>query len=877
MDAGQGGLFRGPARRSPLARERGYFAGEAPVILAALPRMRYILPLLAALLAPIWCAAQVEARVSGTVRDDAGTTLPGASVAVVGTAFGSACDAAGRYELVLPPGTYELRFSFSGTQPRTVEVALAPGESRTLDAVLKGRTLDPVMIEGVRREREVGMTPIDPRLQQLNPSPLQGMEKLLAGQIGLVTRNELSSGYSVRGGNFDENIVFVNDIEVYRPFLVRAGQQEGLSFPNPDMIERIRFSAGGFEPRYGDKLSSVLDIQYKRPERFGGTAMASLLGGSFHIEDAPLHKRLRHITGFRYRTNQLLLRGLDTQGDYRPVYTDLQTYWTYDVSPNVEIGFLGNYGRNQYNLIPSDRQTEFGTFNQALRFTVFFDGRERTEFETFFGALSTNVKASRDLLLKFTASAFRTFENERFTILARYRLDELERDLGSDQFGEAVANLGIGTYLDHARNQLDATVFAFAHRAFLQRSRGTLQWGADLRGETINDRLNEWTLIDSADFSIPLNSGDVLEVNKVLKTRLALESVRAAAYVQNTWRWDGPGDRWWTLNAGMRGQFWSWNGQALLMPRARLTWHPGWKTIKAEGDTVDNDYSFWLAAGLYHQPPFYREVRRLDGTLNPDIRAQRSTHLLLGFDRRFTLWDRPFSFTTEAYYKDMRDVIPYQVDNVRIRYLGTNNAKAYATGIDARLAGQFIDGVESWFSVGILSTREDLRDDFYVRRFNAAGQEIFPGFTFDQVAVDSVVVQPGWIRRPTDQRVNVAMFFQDEMTRWPTFKVHLSLVFGTNLPFGPPDAQRFADTLRTAMYRRVDIGFSKQLLGAAGQEKSGFLGHIRNLWISAEVFNLLNINNTIDHTWVTDVNGRYYSIPDFLTPRRFNLKLVAWF
>ncbi|MCB0763822.1 MAG: TonB-dependent receptor, partial [Flavobacteriales bacterium] len=380
-----------------------------------------------------------------------------------------------------------------------------------------------------------------------------------------------------------------------------------------------------------------------------------------------------------------------------------------------------------------DRETEFGPFNQPLRFTVFFEGQEVTQFETFFGALDLNVKASKDLKLKFTTSAYRTYESERFDILGQYRLGELERDQNSDQFGEVVRDLGVGTFLEHARNDLDATVITAAHRGYLTRPNSYLQWGVDARTEVINDKLSEWNLVDSADYSIPLNTGENLELSNVLKSRLNIESLRASAYLQNTWRWVRGDDRWWTLIAGARTQHWTYNGQTITSPRVRLTYHPGWKKVIAPGDTADLDYSFWAATGFYYQMPFYREIRRMDGTLNPDIRAQQSVHFLLGMDRRFSIWERPFKFTAEAYYKYMTDLIPYEVSNVRIRYLGTNNAKGYATGLDIKLNGEFIEGIESWVGMSVMQTKEDLLDDFYYDRYNAAGELIQPGYTFDQV------------------------------------------------------------------------------------------------------------------------------------------------
>lgn len=839
--------------------------------------MRHVL-LTLLLLHSAWTLAQSTGTLTGTVRDEYGNALPRANVVIVGTTTGVACDDQGRYTIALPAGTpVPLRWSYSGMQPFEQQVVVDADNVVNYDVRLRVTTLTGAVVRGTQRDREEGLESLDPRVTRFNPSVQGGVEALLQGQLGFSTRNELSAGYNVRGGNFDENLVYVNDIEVYRPFLARAGQQEGLSFPNPDMIERIQFSPGGFEARYGDKMSSVLDITYKRPKQFAGSAMASLLGGAFHLENTMHRNRLRQVTGVRYRTNTLVLNGLDTKGQYRPAYTDIQSYWTYDLTDKVELGFLGLYSSNKYGVVPENRETEYGSFNQALRFTSYFEGQEVTRFQTLFGALNVNVQASKQTRLKFTASAFNTVESERFDVLSEYFLDELERDPNSSRYGEVKQNLGIGRSLKHARNGLDATVLTFAHKGYRQYGRSYLQWGADVRSEVINDVLSEWTVIDSADFSIPLNSGEDLVLSHVLKSRLNMESIRASAYAQNTWRWDRGHGKWYTLIAGVRAQHWTYNGQTVGSPRVRFTYHPGWKRTTDRGDTLDMDYSFWLAAGMYHQPPFYREVRNFQGELNPDIKAQRSIHYVLGMDRRFTIWKRPFKFTAEAYYKQMDDLIPYELDNVRIRYYGANLAKGYATGLDLKLNGEFIDGVESWIGASVMSIQEDLYNDSYTKRYNAAGDLIVPGYTFDQVAVDSTVITPGWIPRPTDQRVNVAFFFQDEMPSMPTLKVHLNVNFGTGVPFGPPSANRYSDTLRTTLYRRVDIGFSKQLLGAKGQEKQGFLGKIHNMWVSLEVFNLLNINNTITHTWIQSVDGREYSVPDYLTPRRYNLKLIAWF
>lgn len=852
-------------------------------LLCRLPLMRVPVVLLFSLAAlPLFAQ---EAEVFGTVTDTLGAPVPEANVFLDGSRSGTSTDRGGNYSLRVPAGSpIRLRIGHASFDQQVFRLTLADGERRRLDVALITSTLTVVDITAPRRGD--GVEPLDPVNTKWIPTFGGGVEGLLQKGGGVTIRNEFSSGYSVRGGNFDENLVYVNDIEVYRPFLARAGQQEGLSFPNPDLIERINFSAGGFDARYGDKLSSVLDIQYKRPREFKGSLSAGLLGGTLHLESPMVHGRLRQVTGFRYRTLTTILQGTDTKGEYDPRYTDLQSYWTYDLSDKVEIGFLGVYSRNRYNRKPENRETEFGPFNQALRFTVFFEGQERTAFETMFGALNLNWKARKDLLLKFTASAFNTHETERFDILGQYFLSELDRDLGSDQFGEVVRDLGVGTFLDHARNQLDANVYTVAHKGFRYRANGTFQWGLDARMESIRDRISEWSMNDSADFSTPQSAGEDLTLDHTLKSKLELESVRASGYVQNNWKWNAGRDSSarWNASAGIRAQYWSANGQTVVSPRARISWEPGWtkqRTMKVDGRdtilTVDRDYRFWFATGLYYQPPFYRELRNFEGRLNTDLKAQQSIHFVLGMDRLFEIWDRPFKFSAETYYKAMDDLVPYEVDNVRIRYYAQNLARGYAAGADIKLNGEFIKGIESWASLGVLSTFEDLKNDFYYLRLNAAGDTIIPGFTADQVAVDSIRKEPGYIPRPTDQRVGFALFFQDEMPRYPTFKVHMNLVFGTSLPYGPPNDQRYPDTLRTGLYRRVDIGFSKQFLGAEGQKNNGWAKRIESLWLSVEIFNLLNINNTVDRQWVQDAAGRYYAIPEYLSPRRLNVKLIAWF
>lgn len=818
-----------------------------------------------------------QATVKGILLDEFDKPVQFATIAVKDLPGGSISDETGKYNIRVPSDrAFTLLFSHTSYLGMEQEFTLKEGDVFQFDPVMKIRTIGVVNI--VReRERESTIIKLDPRVTKFIPSAMGGVESLLAGQAGVAMRNELSSGYSVRGGNFDENLVYVNDIEVYRPFLARSGEQEGLSFPNPDMIQSIYFSAGGFDAKYGDKLSSTMDIQYRKPTEFAGSLTASMLGGAVHLENTTKNKKFTQITGFRYRTSQYVLGSLDTQGDYKPKFADVQSYLTYKVNPRWELGLLGVYSSNHYNFIPDNRETEFGNINEALQLRVFFEGQEVTKYQTYFGALSITNRPNEKLKLLYTFSGFRTVESETFDILGEYFINELDRDLGSDEFGEILANRGIGGWLDHARNDLNATVFTFAHRGTLEKKNKLIQWGLRGQYEAIEDQISEWTLIDSAGYSIPQSSPD-LDLSYSLKTKLDVNSIRLMGYLQNTWNWLDGKDADWTLTAGVRANFWDYNEQTVISPRATIAWKPNKVKILNDSTEIPRDVLYRFSTGYYYQPPFYKELRRPDGTLNPDIEAQRSIHFVLGMDRNFFLWGRPFKWVTEAYYKDLNYLIPYKIDNVQIRYLGSNNAKGYAYGLDFKLNGEFINGIESWVSLGILSTQEDLLDDFYYKYYNASGAEIIPGYTFDNVAVDSTRVEPGYIPRPTDQRLNFAMFFQDEMPNAPSWKVHLMFIYGTGLPFGPPSGEKYEDVLRTPSYRRVDIGFSKQFVGAKGQDpKSKFFKGFKDIYLTLEVFNLLNTNNTVSYLWVQDVNGRNYAVPNFLTSRRINLKLITRF
>ena len=844
--------------------------------------VRFFILFISLLVATITSYGQQTALIKGTLKDGKGNPKEAVSIAVLGLPEGTTSDSKGKYQLVVPAEQdIVVVFSHIGYNTEKISLYLKNEETFILEPSIKESTteLEKVTIED-QQVRHTTLTRIDPNKVNTIPSASGGVEAVLKTLPGVSSNNELTYQYSVRGGNFDENLVYVNDIEIYRPFLVRSGEQEGLSFINSDMVSSILFSAGGFDAKYGDKLSSVLDIKYRKPKEFAGSVTMSLLGGALHLEGANNSDKFTFQLGVRQKSNQYLLNSLNTQGDYKPSFTDVQGLFTYDISEKLEIGFLGNYAKNRYLFAPQNRETSFGTVNEALKLTIYFDGQEMDEFETFQGSFSTTYKPNSSTILKLLAAGFRTFESETFDIMGQYWLDELEKDIGKENFGEAKLNRGVGTYLDHARNYLDATVYSIGHKGYKTYNNSYLQWGFRYQNESINDKLKEWNLLDSAGFSIPHPADSVgyttpslqptqnLELKEFLKTNIALTSNRFSSYVQNNWNWSNLDSSEFSIHAGVRASYWDLNQQVLISPRISFSFKPNWKS----------DVVFRAAIGLYQQAPFYRELRDLKGVINPNVRAQESTHFVLGSDYNFTAWNRPFKLVSEIYYKQLENLVPYEIDNVRIRYYAENSAKGYATGLDFRINGEFVKGLDSWLSLSIMQTKEDILNDYYYEYYNQGGEKIIFGYTNDQVAVDSARLEPGYIPRPTDQRVNFSLFFQDYLPRFPNYKMHLNLVFGSGLPFGPPSYERYKDTLHTPPYRRVDIGFSAKLLSEDAELKSkNPLKHLKSMWLSFEIFNLLGINNTISYIWVKDVTNRQYAVPNYLTYRLFNLKLITKF
>lgn len=868
---------------------------------------------------------QNTAIVSGVIKNELELPVYNANIIIQGSQKGTVTNERGEFKIVIPADKrVSLKVSSVSYSTRKVNLNLKPNQKKFLNIKLEYNSLGSVNVESKKPKYgtlERWDNPIKP--SQI-AAPSENLESVLQfSQLGVSQNNELSAGYNVRGGNFDENLIYVNGIEVYRPFLARSGQQEGLSFVNPYLVDNILFSAGGFSANYGDKLSSVLDITYREPEKFSGSFTASLLGAAAHIEDT-INKRSNFITGIRYRTNSYLLGALDTKGDYRPTFIDYQGMYNYYLNEKLKLTAFGTYSKNKYLVVPQNRETSFGSINQALRFTVFYEGQEVTEFETYMGALKLENQISDKFNLNFITSYYRSKAFENFDLLGEYKLDELERDLGSDEYGEVAFNRGVGAFLEHARNTLDASVFNASVNGNYFGEKYKWSFGTKFQRELINDELSEWKYIDSARFNLPHPSDSVgytlpsaqdyqyLDLSYLLKSTTTLNSNRLMGYIQTErdFKFDSTkivirdsvilkdsayfidtsfySTRYLNANLGVRANYWTYNNQTVVSPRFNMTYKPAWFFIK-DDEIYRRNVSFRFATGFYYQPAFYREMRYLSGELNPSIRAQKSIHFVLGTDYTFFVKNRPFKFGAEAYYKLMSDIIPYEIDNVRIRYYGQNNAKAYARGLDFKVNGEFIKGIESYATLSYLKTEEDILDDYYYNFYNAGGEEIVFGYTADDVAVDSTKVEPGYIPRPTDQRISFSMFFQDKMPKewdtekikWSTFKVNLTVAIGSRLPYGPPGVDRYPDTLRTPLYRRVDIGFSKDLIGEHTERskfgKKSLLKKVDKMWISLEVFNLLDIANTINYTWITDVTGRQYSIPSYLTSRRLNLKLVAKF
>lgn len=666
------------------------------------------------------------------------------------------------------------------------------------------------------------------------------IESILKTLPGVASGNELSSQYSVRGGSFDENLIYVNDVEIYRPLMVSSAKQEGLSFVNPEMVSSINFSAGGFNAEYGDKMSSVLNIYYRRPTEFSGSVTASILGSSAHVEGISKNGKITHTSGLRYKTTKYVLGTLDTKGEYIPTFLDFQTFLTYDVSNKVELTFLGNYSRNHYSFEPDVRETSFGTLQESYEFNVYYEGMEIDFFDTYQGALSLNIRPNDDLLIKFINSGFYSHEEITYDILGEYDIS-LATSGSSSSSRDSLVSIGIGAELEHARNYLDAKVYTSEVKGTWTKGIVNFQFGAKWKQEYIHESVDEWSVIDSVGYTLPNTEGE-LEMREYINYDTTIERNAYSGYLQGDYAFSTLNSDY-VLTLGARVYYSDREKELLISPRGNIVAFPNWA----------ERLSFHLASGIYYQPPFYKELHDYEGNFY-DVKAQKSTHVLLGMDFHFESWGRPFTFTAEAYYKNISNVIPYKVDDVRIIYMPNYQAKAYATGVDFKVNGEFIKGLESWFSLSILQTKEDIYNDTYTNYYGE-------------------VVSPGYYSRPSEQLLNLSIFFQDYLPMNSKYKVHMTLNLTSGLPYSGPDYDIPSLNYSLGPYRRLDAGISRQLK----DWNKGKFG-LNDTYISFEILNVFDVKNNVSYDWITIVannEGSYntYGIPNKLTGRRFNIKL----
>jgi hypothetical protein len=830
--------------------------------------------------------------VTGQVTlDGSGEALDFVSIYVKNTQNSTESSAKGNYKLKIKPDQEQIIvFRRVGLKEYEATIpALNEGATYRLDIALTENNSTQDVVVKARRIEDAGMIREKVNNLKLLPSASGNFESVLPA-IALGTNagsgGELSSQYNVRGGNYDENLVYVNDFEIYRPQLIRAGQQEGLSFPNINLIRELSFSSGGFEARYGDKLSSVLDIKYKRPDSLRSSVEGSLLGASAHIEGSisldrtpPLgvggtggYRRFRYLVGARYKTTRYILGSLDVKGEYVPDFADIQTYLTYDLSRNWQLAFLGNYNSAQYRFTPNTRQTTFGGIITALQLSAEYEGSERDNFNTGMAGLSLSYipeKRRNPLYLKFLTSTYAANEAERIDIIGAYSLGEIKTDLGSDNFGEVVAELGSGTQHSFVRNTLNSRVTNVEHKGGLEipkqkgatiTSSNFIQWGVKFQNEYVDDKLKEWQRLDSALYSLNYDNSKLL-LYEYFKTQNTLSSNRVSAFAQNTYSYKRNNLHELQITAGVRAAYWDLNGDINITPRAQVLYRPlAW----------GNEATFRLAGGLYYQPPFYRELRNTQGIVNQNVMAQKSAHFVVGYSQDFKAFksDIPFRFIMEAYYKKLWDLVSYDIENVRIRYAGANNATGYAYGLDARINGEFVKGAESWVNFSFLRTREQITGIQHLKRDAVFNNDTGKWEISDINLKDTP--------RPSDRFFNTSIFFQDYLRKRKNSKVFVNLTVGTGLPYGiPGDNIIYRNTLRFKAYHRIDIGFSYSLFNAQKLERNPnhFLRFTKSTWVSAEVFNLMEVANVASVTWIKTVFKQQYAVPNYLTSRRINLKL----
>lgn len=807
-------------------------------------------------------AQKRSAYVSGKILDENENPISKVSVTILGRTSSIFSNDSGEFRIkVTAEKAFALVFSYTGYKNEQRNFLLSDNEEEKIVVRLErgSQELETVVVTDQRQRREAGLVNINPKNAINIPTPTGGIESLIKIFVG--SNNELTSQYSVRGGNYDENLVYVNDFEIFRPYLVRSGQQEGLSFINPEMTRSVNFYNGGFQARYGDKMSSVLDIQYKKPKQFGGSAYIGLLEQGMHLEGSSKNNKFTYLVGARNRNNRNLLGSQETKGNYVPSSADLQGLFTYQFNDTWSAELFGNISQTKFTLIPEFSQQTSSVFTPVLSanlgLDIFFDGKEEDRYQTNMIGLAVTQQVKKNLRLKWMISSFENDEKESVDITGAYLFGERDFDKSNSTFGLIVNPLGAGVFQNYSRNRLNISVLNVSHRGYLNQGKHYIQWGITAEQQKVQDQLNEWQYQDSAGYSLPHNSSQ-LSLFSVLKSKATLDITRFSGYIQDNIIFkDSTG---FSLQAGLRYNYNSLNNEFLLSPRAGFSW----KASKWKRDVI-----FRGAVGIYDQPAFYREYRRYDGTINKALRAQKSWQISGGFDYNFNASERPFRLTTEAYFKNMWDVVPYDIDNVRIRYSGENNAKAYATGIEMRLFGEIVKDAESWVSLGFMRTRENIDGDFYYNyKLDSLNQP-----------VDSSLQQGGWFRRPSDRLITFGLFFQDYLSTNKNFKVYLNTIYGSNLPYNIPNSVKYRNALIIDPYIRIDIGFSALLLDS---DKSKRRSHnpfrdFQNIWVTAEVFNIIDRPNTISYLLIKDFSNTVFTVPNRLTPRLLNLKLIARF
>ena len=764
----------------------------------------------------------------GRVVDESGSPVEFASVSCLKQGKMTMTSLKGEYSLQLHSAdSVEVRFSMVGYKTK-IRVLRRPRGKQTLQVVLysNDNELGEVTVTGTRIQSGQTQELKKEHLKNLPSVSGNAVEELIQSQAGVSTHSELSSQYNVRGGSFDENSVYINNVEVYRPFLVRSGQQEGISVINPDMVEKIEFSTGGYEARYGDKMSSALNITYKRPKPFEASVSASLLGASAYVGVS--NKKVSWSNGLRYKTTRNLLGSLDTKGEYKPTFIDYQTYFTYTPNERWNINFLGNISNNHYNFSPEDRETNFGTMENVKSFRVYFDGQEKDVFRTFFGSLGITRHFGKNTSLSLIASAFKTREQEKYDIQGQYWLTQTETS----------ENLGVGTYFQHARNYLNAHVESLKLLLKTKQKRHDIEGALTFKKEHISENSVEYEMRDSSNYSIPHTGKDLYMIYS-MRAKNVLDANRIEAYIQDTYRFGGgEGQSHYTLNYGVRFAHWSYTKETILSPRVSLGIIPAF----------NENVTMRFAAGLYYQAPFFKEIRdttTVNGItyakLNNKAKSQRSIHFIAGYDYRFKLNNRQFKFTAEAYYKLLGNLVPYSVNNVKVVYYGDNESSGHAAGIDFKIYGEFVPGTDSWLSLSLMSTKMKLN-----------------GVS---------------IPLPTDQRYALNLFFTDYFPGTDRWKMSLKLAFADGLPFAAPHRELESNSFRAPAYKRADIGLSYRLINNADNHNKK--NPLRNLWLGVECLNLFGINNVNSYYWITDVTGQQYAVPNYLTGRQLNFRISA--